>query len=81
MGLYSQVFAPVMSVPLGARCGECFAMVQEADKWAHDGWHATLTPVPREPNTPETVESDEEMLRRLLREVVVLSQRMDGGDD
>jgi hypothetical protein len=51
-------------------------MVQDNDKWAHDGWHATLTPVPNPPGV-ETVESTDEMMRRLLREVVVLSQRMD----
>ena len=81
MASYSTVTSPVTSVSvlLGAKCLECYAMVQDQDKWLHDQWHARLeTPVPRaQLHVVDTGESDQEMLRRLLREVMELSERME----
>lgn len=77
----SQAFTSAVSVNLGMKCLECYALVQEVDKWLHDQWHAKLeTPVPRaQLHVVDTGESDEEMLRRLLREVMELNQRI--GDE
>jgi len=58
-------------------------MVQEADQWLHDTWHANLLQGWVELTTAnqrlESTESDQEMLRRLLREVMELSERI--GDE
>jgi hypothetical protein len=71
--------ATSFTVQMGAKCLECYALVQDSDKWLHDQWHAKLeTPVPRaQLHVVDTGESDEEMLRRLLREVMELSERME----
>jgi hypothetical protein len=63
-------------------CSECGALVPESEQGIHDGWHAMLR---NQLAVALSVamgdgrdESDEEMLRRLLREVMELSQRVQG---
>ena len=85
MASYSTVMSPATSftVFLGSKCLTCYALVQDADKWAHDNWHSSLLQGWVELTTAnqrlESTESDQEMLRRLLREVMELSERI--GDE
>ena len=74
---YSPIASPTVVVQLGMRCDECFAMVQDMDRWNHDQWHMGLQGSLATKLAMATTESDGEMLRRLLREVMELSERME----
>ena len=60
-------------------CSECGALVPDSERGVHDQWHEWVKGWVAK-LAPQGVvwESDEEMLRRLLREVMELSERMDG---
>ena len=118
MPSYQPVFTGTVAV---VHCSECFALLDDKDKYSHDAWHLDLrdrflkqmglmegttstggTPAHTHqvlgvqgPMGPPGMagpagmdlmpaagdkETDGEMLRRLLREVMELSQRMDDED-
>ena len=74
------------AVAIGMVCSECGALVPDSDTEKHDQWHEWLNAWVAQVEKPapvvvgfdwaESSESDEEMLRRLLREVMELSERM-----
>jgi len=60
-------------------CSECGALVPDSERGVHDQWHLELAEgMARGPDPLMRGESNEDMLRRLLREVMELSERMDG---
>jgi hypothetical protein len=73
--------APPPVVPIGMVCSDCGALVPESERANHDGWHGWVTAQLSDRGLPAALtvswgESNEEMLRRLLREVMTLSERM-----
>jgi len=58
-------------------CGECGSLVPDTERTNHDNWHEWLHQQLGLPDPLMAGESNEEMLRRLLREVMELSERME----
>jgi hypothetical protein len=66
------------AVAIGMVCSECGALVPESERQIHDNWHEWLHKVLGSRDPLMNGESNEDMLRRLLREVMELSQRVQG---